>query len=85
MLLLPSTHSPANAFLDACALIKPEVIAVLALVMPLVSPVASFAFALAGTVVDANGEGNAIRTAAFDVTGVAGSLLSPVSGVLSQL
>jgi hypothetical protein len=66
-------------------LIAPEISAVLSLVLPLVAPVTGFAFSIAGSLAGSDGADNAIRTAATDVVGVAGGLLSPVGTVLSSL
>jgi len=65
-------------------LITPEISIVLSLVLPLVSPVTGFAFSVAGTLVGLDGS-DAIRTAASDVVGIAGNVLSPVNGLYSSL
>lgn len=59
--------------------------AVLSTIMPFVTPLTSYAFIVGGSVVDSKGEGNAIRTAAFDAVGAASTLMSPVTGVVAIL
>jgi len=70
---------------DVLALLKPEITAVLAIVFPLISPVVSFAFSIAAIISDPEGLGNDVRTAAFGLTGIAGTLLSPVGSILGPL
>jgi hypothetical protein len=65
-------------------LITPEISIVLSLVLPLVSPVTGFAFSVAGTLAGSDGS-DPIRTAASDVVGIAGNVLSPVDGLLGSL
>ncbi|CZR54680.1 uncharacterized protein PAC_04564 [Phialocephala subalpina] len=69
---------------DVISLLAPEISAVLALVLPLVTPIAGFAYNVAGTVVGTE-SATELVSAAASMTGVACEVLSPVGVVLSSL
>lgn len=66
-------------------LVKPEVAAVLALVMPLVGPLTAFAYSVAGLVPGGDAAIAEVTAAAGAILGAAGTLLSPVEGVLGGI
>jgi ABC-type cobalt transport system substrate-binding protein len=70
---------------DALALLQPEIALVLSTVLPLVSPITTFAFNVVGAVAGSDGTVSQIKDAASSVNNVTGSLLTPVGGALSSL
>jgi hypothetical protein len=70
---------------DALALLQPEIALILSTVLPLVSPITTFAFNVVGTIAGSDGTVSQIKDAASGVNNVTGSLLTPVGGALSSL
>jgi hypothetical protein len=70
---------------DVLALLQPEITLVLSTVLPLVSPITTFALNVVGTVAVSDGTVSQIKDAASSVNDVTGSLLTPVGGALSSI
>ena len=82
-------HLPTSLQLTCCinakSALAPEISVVMTLALPLVTPIAGFAFSVAGTIAGSDSSENAVRTVATDVLRAAEGLLSPVGNVLSSL
>jgi hypothetical protein len=70
---------------DTMELIKPEIAAVLVLIMPLVGPLTDFAYSVAGLAPGGDAAIPEVTAAAGAVLGVTGALLSPAGGVLGGI